>query len=151
MDQIKGTDNSIKSYQPQRDKEYREEEKTSHLFDETIAGPPPSARGLQTEAPAKKKEEEGRRQGYDFLDLSRQAKAAYELEKIARIVMKVPELRDERVKETKEKISQNNHWTVGLDKTLAEKIKNGLAREEAPFPELPWKKEEKGLLARLFG
>ena len=150
MDQIKRADNSIKSYQPQRDKEYREEEKTSHLFDETIAGPPPSARGLQTEAPNRKKEEGGR-QGYDLLDLSRQAKAAYELEKVARIVMKVPELRDERVEETKRKISQNNRWTVGLDKTLAEKIKDGLAREEAPLSELPGKKEEKGLLARLFG
>jgi len=65
--------------------------------------------------------------------------------------MKVPELRDERVEETKRKISQNSHWTVGLDKTLAEKIKDGLAREETPLSELPGKKEEKGLLARLFG
>lgn len=149
MDQIKRAGNSIKSFQPQRDKEYREEEKTSHLFDETVAGSPPSARGLQTEVPAKK--EEGCRQGYDCLDLSRQAKAAYELEKVARIVMKVPELREERVNETKEKISQNNHWTTGLDKTLAEKIKDNLAWEEALLPELSKSKEEKGLFARLFG
>jgi len=126
MGLVKGADGNIRSYEPFH-KERETKEKLVTPFEEVLLRPG----RVEEKGTTSETEIDVLKHGdVDSVIISQEAKTAYELERIVRIVRKAPDVRHERLAELRERMKNGGLVVKKVIEAVAERLRNRLMGKE---------------------